>query len=69
MMVRVLAALFGALIFGLLVPILWPMWFAVPFGNFTGVMILAGSGVILGAILGILFPKVFGFIFEALFDL
>jgi hypothetical protein len=69
MILRVLAALFGALIFGLAVPILWPLWFAVPFGNFTGVVVLAATGVIIGAILGVMFPRVFGFIFEVIFDI
>jgi hypothetical protein len=64
--VRILSALFGAILFGIMVPIAWFVAFhQFPLDGLIGVALLAGIGVVLGAILGALFPRVFGFVFEA----
>lgn len=64
-----LAAIFGAIIFGILVPVGWLLTGSgFPFENFNGLLVLIGSGLAIGAILGALFPKVFGFVFELFFD-
>lgn len=67
---RLLAALFGGIIFAILVPIGWFLAFdGFPLENFIkGALVLIGSGFAIGALLGALFPKVFGFIFEMFFD-
>lgn len=68
MLRRVLAALFGAVVFGILVPIVYLLYLDPPADGFTGLLILVGGGALLGALLGIIFPRVFGFIFEVIFD-
>lgn len=67
---RLLAAIFGAILFAILVPIGWILAFSgLPsLGNLNGLIVLIGSGLAVGALLGALFPKVFGFIFEMFFD-
>jgi hypothetical protein len=70
MIKRILAAVFGAVVFGVLVPLgYWLVAETVPLGNLTGVLLLIGIGLLAGAVLGALFPKVFGFVFEAFMDL
>ncbi len=65
MIKRILAAVFGALLFGILMPIAYPFVFdGFPLEGFKGILAVAGGGVALGALLGALFPKVFGFVFE-----
>ena len=66
---RFLAALFGAVSFGIMVPIAYFILFdQLPLEGLKGVALLVGVGVIAGAILGALFPRVFGFVFEIFFD-
>ena len=66
---RVLAAIFGAILFGIIVPIAYFFAFhRFPFDIFTGIALVAGAGAVLGAILGALFPRVFGFVFESFLD-
>ena len=66
---RVLAALFGAVLFSIIVPIAYFFAFdQLPLDDLKGIALLVGVGVIIGAILGALFPRVFGFVFEVLFD-
>lgn len=65
---RILAALFGAVIFGIVVPIAWLLIFkSVPLGGLKGIVLLIAGGMGLGALLGALFPRVFGFIAEMCF--
>jgi len=61
---RVLAALFGAVLLGILVPIASFLMF----DGLGGIALLAGLGAVIGAILGALFPRVFGFVFGIFFD-
>ena len=70
MLKRTLAAIFGAILFAIIVPIGWFLIFdGFPLESaIKGILVLAGSGFGIGAILGALFPKVFGFIFEMFFD-
>ena len=66
---RALAALFGAILFSIIVPITYFLVFEqFPIDFFKGIALLAGVGAMVGAILGVLFPRVFGFIFEVFFD-
>jgi hypothetical protein len=65
---RVLAACFGALLFGVLVPVAYALFAGWPEGGFTTLILLAAVGVVVGASLGALFPKVFGFVFEVFMD-
>jgi hypothetical protein len=63
---RVFAAIFGAILFGIIVPIGYFLAFhQFPFDSLTGIALVAGIGAVLGAILGVIFPRVFGFIFES----
>ncbi len=64
---RILAAIFGAVLFGILAPLAYVLLIGVP-GSFIGVVWLAVLGVVVGAILGALFSRVFGFIFEVFMD-
>lgn len=51
-MLRFLSALFGALIFGSLVPVVYLLLaHGVPFDHWKGFVLLAGAGVVLGAVL------------------
>lgn len=63
---RILSAIFGAILFAVLVPLGYFLTFdGFPLDGFLSSIILLGSiGFVIGAILGALFPKVFGFIFE-----
>lgn len=65
---RILAALFGAILFTLLAPILLILLSGVP-GNLMVVVWVAAAGLIVGAVLGASFPRVFGFIFELFTDI
>ena len=67
---RLLAALFGAVLFAIIVPVsYWLIFDGMPTESFlTGIAILAGSGLVIGAVLGVLFPRFFGFIFESFVD-
>jgi hypothetical protein len=66
---RVLAALFGSILFSIIVPIAYFFAFdQPPLDGLKGIALLAGVGVTVGAILGALFPRVFGFVFEVFFD-
>jgi hypothetical protein len=68
-MKRVLAALFGAILFSIIIPIAYLLVFhQFPLDGFRGIALLAGIGVTLGAILGALLPGVFGIVFEMFFD-
>ena len=61
---RVFAALFGAILFSIIVPLAYYFAFRqFPLDGFTGIALLAGSGLVLGAILGAMFPRAFGFVF------
>lgn len=64
---RILAAIFGAVLFGALTPLLYVLLIGVP-GTLMGFVWLAALGVVAGAILGALLPRVFGFFFEFLMD-
>ncbi len=67
---RVLAALFGAVLFSVVVPVAYFFVFdELPLDGLKGIALLAGAGAMVGAILGTLFPRVFGFIFEVFFDI
>ena len=65
MLIRFLAALFGALLLGVGVPVTALLMRSYPEG-LSGWVWLTVGGVVLGALLGALFPKVFGFVFEVL---
>jgi hypothetical protein len=66
---RILAAGFGAVLFGIIVPVVYLLVFeGVPFGSLNGFLLLVGAGLAVGACLGALFPRVFGFIFEMFMD-
>lgn len=61
---RVLSTLFGAILFSIIVPLAYYFAFRqFPLDGFTGLAVLAGIGLVSGAILGALFPRFFGFIF------
>ena len=64
---RILPAMFGAVLFGVLAPILYVLLVAVP-QSIMGFVWLAVSGVVVGAALGALLPRVFGFVFEIFMD-
>lgn len=64
---RFLAAMFGAVLFGVLAPILYVLLVAVP-QSIMGFVWLAVAGVVVGAALGALLPRVFGFVFEIFMD-
>ena len=64
---RILASIFGAVLLGVLVPLLYPLLASTP-DSFVGYVWLAGIGVVLGAILGARFPRVFGIVFEIFMD-
>lgn len=68
---KLLSALSGGTLFAIITPIAyWLIFSSMPLeGFFSGLILLAACGFLLGAILGILFPKVFGFLFEMLFDI
>lgn len=69
MIKRFLAALFGAVSFGIIVPIAYFITFnQLPLEGLKGIALLVGVGVLVGAILGAVFPRVFGFVFEIIFD-
>lgn len=66
---RTLAALFGAILCSILVPIGYCIAFdEFPFDGLKGIAVLVGAGAVAGAVLGALFPRVFGFIFETFLD-
>ena len=66
---KILAAIFGALLFAIITPIGYYLAFeSMPLEGFNGVLLLVGVGALIGAILGACFPKVFGFIFECFMD-
>ena len=64
---RFLAAMFVAVLFGVLAPILYVLLVAVP-QSIMGFVWLAVAGVVVGAALGALLPRVFGFVFEIFMD-
>lgn len=68
---KLLSALFGATIFAILAPIsYWFIFSSMPLeGFFSGLILLATCGFLIGAILGFMFPRVFGFLFEMFFDI
>ncbi len=60
---RILAAIFGGVLFGILVPIAYSIFLDVPESP-AGLIGIFSLGAFSGLILGFLFPRVFGFIFE-----
>ena len=64
---RVLAGVFGAILFGVLTPILTALLIDAP-DTVMGFIWLAVIGVAAGAVLGACFPRVFGFVVEIFFD-
>jgi hypothetical protein len=60
---RVFAGIFGAILFGVLTPILFTLLIGVP-DSVIGFVWLAVVGAASGAFLGASFPRVFGFFFE-----
>ena len=70
MIKRILAAIFGAVLFCVIVPSAYFFAFNnFPLEGFMGIAVLAGGGAVLGAIFGALFPRVFEFVFEMFMDL
>ena len=66
---RILAGVFGAVVFGIIIPIITSVAFeSIPLDGLNGLLVLVGISVVLGFVLGCSFPKVFGFIFEAFTD-
>lgn len=66
---RVLAAIFGATLFGIALPIGYGLTYGnFPFEGSTGIAVVAGVGVILGGFLGLLFPRIFGWIVEFILE-
>ena len=68
-LIRILSALFGAVLFGIAVPVVGLVWIFGPVGNPVVTFSLVGLGLVMGGLLGYRFVGVFGFIFETLFDL
>ena len=68
---RLLAAIFGGVLFSVITPIGYFLIFkSTPLaGFFEGIFLLVGCGFAFGAALGALFPRPFGFIFEFFFDI
>ena len=64
---RILAALFGAVLFGILSPLAYVLLVGGDM-KLMGLVGLAVLGVVVGAILGALLPRVFGFVFELFLD-
>ena len=64
---RILSAGFGGLLFAVLTPLTALLLDLAP-AQLPGLIWLACLGAIVGLCLGVLFPKVFGFVFEALFE-
>ena len=64
---RILAAIFGGVLFGILSPLSYLLLIGAP-ESAMGFVWLAVLGVVVGAILGALFPRVFGFVFEVFMD-
>lgn len=63
-LMRLLAMLFGAILFSVIVPVVYHLSFnQFLFDSFTGIALLIGIGFISGAILGAMFPRVFGYVF------
>jgi hypothetical protein len=68
-LVRILAILFGAILFSVIVPVVYYLSFnQFLFDSFTGIALLVGIGFISGGILGAIFPRVFGYIFTFFLD-
>ena len=67
---RLLAALFGAVLFAIIVPVsYWLIFDGMPTESFlTGIATLIVAGLVIGAVLGALFPRFFGFVFEIFID-
>ena len=64
---KFVAAIFGAVVFGILSPLGYFLAFdGFPIEGITGV---AGVGALVGAILGWLFPRFFTFVFEVFLEL
>ena len=68
MLKRILAAIFGGILFGILVPIGYSIFLDVPESP-AGLIGIFSLGAFSGLILGFLFPRVFGFIFEIFLDI
>ena len=64
---RVLAAIFGAVLFGIIAPLAYVLLIRGP-GSLMGFVWVAALGVVVGAILGALFPRVFGLVFEVVME-
>jgi hypothetical protein len=68
-LMRILAILFGAILFSVIVPVVYYLSFnQFLFDSFTGIALLVGIGLISGGILGAIFPRVFGYIFTFFLD-
>lgn len=65
MIKRLLAGLFGAILFGVIIPITLFVGFeSLPLDGPSGLLIIIGASTVFGFAMGCSFPKVFGFIFE-----
>ena len=62
-LMRILAILCGAILFSVIVPVVYYLSFnQFLFDSFTGIALLVGIGLISGGLLGAVFPRVFGFV-------
>lgn len=64
---RTLAAVFGAIVFGLLTPLTWSLVIGWPESTTTWALLVV-AGLVIGAALGAAFPKLFGFLVEVILD-
>ncbi len=68
MLQRMAASAFGALVMGIVGPILYILIFGIP-GNLNAFIRIAVIAAVTGATLGALFPKLFSFLFESFMDI
>jgi hypothetical protein len=64
---RLLAAILGGMLFGVLLPICSAVLIGMP-DTLMGFVWLAVTGIFVGGILGASFTRVFGFVFEIFLD-
>lgn len=66
---RTIIALFGGVVFAIILPVSWLLIFkSLPGESFTAWGLFIGACFVVGAILGTLFPKVFGFFLVLFLD-